>query len=41
MLNILLEVDKEYFIEYINASGWLSERKIKVKSIDDKYDQSL
>jgi superfamily I DNA and/or RNA helicase len=28
---------KEYNIKYVNGSGWASERKIKVKSVDLKY----
>ena len=31
------EIGKEYNIKYVNGSGWSSERKIKVKSIEDKY----
>ena len=31
------EAGKEYNIKYVNGSGWASERKIKVKSVDHKY----
>ena len=30
-------VGKEYKISYENASGWASERKIKIKDLETKY----
>ena len=28
---------KEYNISYVNASGWASQRKVKIRSIDNKF----
>ena len=27
----------EYNISYVNASGWASQRKVKIRSIDNKF----